>query len=567
MFKTAIKVMIHPTASSQNAVSSAESEAIILSSGLSELKGAATIATTTAPIAINGSVNPDNDFIDMLSSASPGSSDSSPDSSIASENNSILTSVVNDFTHEITSQNFHQQTDELIHDFNEALLDNSKITMLPNYNISPSGNESGEFLCIDLGGSTLRIAIIKIDPPSLEAEEDRSSRINIISENQWTIDNNFKILDYNFFKFIGAKINEILQTQQLIDVHNQIKTGITWSFPLKTTSYNNGKIVHVSKGYTIHPEIYNQDLKSILESVLMKEFSLNIDIKSILNDSLAVYSAGAFLDKYMKLALVLGTGFNMCCSFPSSEKIHSDKILKDHDQILFNTELSLFGQGLVKSIATKYDTLIDEHFGSFDYQFKPYMTIDPVSESLFQPNELMTSGRYLPELTRLVLVDLIEAKEIFVNVLDTETILTHAYDGFGGELMCFIHESSDFDAIKTKLCTQYGWSEPEVNLADIIALKKVVQCIIERASFIVAVSIVSFIKLLQQHNNNAKFSSTHINIGYVGSVLKHFNEYRNLVKQYVNENEDIKKLGLEVDFKLIENSSIIGAAIGAAYYS
>ena len=88
----------------------------------------------------------------------------------------------------------------------------------------------------------------------------------------------------------------------------------------------------------------------------------------------------------------------------------------------------------------------------------------------------------------------------------------------------------------------------------------------KRQAFIVSVSIVSFIKLLQQHNDD-HFDSSIINIGYVGSVLKHFNVYRDLVKQYVNDNDDIKRLGVQVDFKLIENSSIIGAAIGAAYYS
>ncbi|ABN67660.2 hexokinase I [Scheffersomyces stipitis CBS 6054] len=548
--------MIH----NSSKVASPTEESIILP--MKGLHGDVTISPT--PILINQSE--ESDFIDELSSSTSTSSEPSPNSSISTDSSCLLSSVVNDFVYDLTSQNFLEQTEFLVADLNESLSRNSKITMLPNYNISPTGQESGEFLVIDLGGSTLRIAVIKIDQASDSDDEDRSKRIHILMEKNWTIDNSFKTLDLNFFKFIGSKIHEILCHQDLIDIRNNIKTGITWSFPLKTTSYNNGKIVHVSKGYTIHPEIYNQDLKSILESVLLNEFDLHIDVKSILNDSLAVYSAGAFIDKYTKLALVLGTGFNMCCSLSTSDKMHSDKTLESCDKILFNTELSLFGEHLIKSIATKYDSLIDERFKTFDFHFKPFMSTDPNTHSIFQPNELMTSGRYLPELTRLVLVDLVEAKEIFVNISQKEELLSSAYDGFSGELMCFINESTNVDAITEKLCAQYGWSASEVTIGDVLTLKKIVQSIVERAAFIVSVSIVSFIKLLQQHNDD-HFDSSIINIGYVGSVLKHFNVYRDLVKQYVNDNDDIKRLGVQVDFKLIENSSIIGAAIGAAYYS
>lgn len=100
---------------------------------------------------------------------------------------------------------------------------------------------------------------------------------------------------------------------------------------------------------------------------------------------------------------------------------------------------------------------------------------------------------------------------------------------------------------------------------DIVLLKYITDAIIKRGAFIVAVSIVSFIKLLTEHNNDNHDSK--LTIGYVGSVLTYFNNYRNLVKEFINENEYVKKLGLEVDFKLVDNSSIIGAAIGAAYYS
>ncbi|RLV89821.1 N-acetylglucosamine kinase 1 [Spathaspora sp. JA1] len=508
----------------------------------------------------NSSVSTNSDLESPISSSDSSNGETKMDTT-------LLSSIVKSFTQTLTNENLSVQSEFLRNDFNSALSDSSSITMLPNYNISPSGQEFGKFLVIDLGGSTLRIAVVNIDKAIDIEESDRSSRIKTVIEQSWIIPNNFKVIDWEFFKFIGSKIKQVLQAQDVLDIKSVVKTGITWSFPLETTDYNHGKIVHVSKGYTIHPDIFGKDLKVILESVLQDEFNIEIDIRIIFNDSLAVYAAGAFIDKNTKLALVLGTGLNICCSLNSSDKINQAKVLDGHKRILYNTELSLFGQNLVTpDFVTKYDAHIDSRFGIFNQHFESFMTVDPNTGTIFQPHELMASGRYLPELTRLVLVDLIEAQEIFADRSQYELseILTNEYDGVDGELMCFINESKDLEAINDKICERYGW-ENKVSPGEIAILKQVTEAIIQRAAFIVAYTIVSFVKLLHEHNQEEDLSE--VTIGFVGSVLSYFNSYRRLVKQLINDNEEAKKLGLKVDLKLIDNSSIIGAAIGAAYYS
>ncbi|RCK63970.1 N-acetylglucosamine kinase 1 [Candida viswanathii] len=232
------------------------------------------------------------------------------------------------------------------------------------------------------------------------------------------------------------------------------------------------------------------------------DFGLTVEVCSILNDSLAVYSAGCFIDDNMKLAMVLGTGLNMCCSLNKSDELHPEKLLGE--TTLFNCEASLFGQNLCDTFAT--------------------------------------NGRYLPELTRLVLVDLVAAGEIFQNVGSLDKILHEEYDGFSGEVMCLVHETEDYDKINEKLCEVYSWTR-----------------------FIVANTILAFFKLLEKYSHDKLLGD--VTIGYVGSVLNYFHDYRSLIISYVNNNEEAKKLGLKIDLKLIDNSSIIGAAIGAAYYS
>lgn len=563
-----------------------------------------------------------------------------------------------EFTKKLGDDCIDIHSEQLFEDFNQSLYDNSQITMLPNYNIQPSGHEFGKYLVIDLGGSTLRVSIIEIDKEYSEetfvnqileesntpgngkfqnmakidtpmngkfdqfgnlvensnytldetlrklkskvdekldidsnsgqllsstdsltnsftsadsfdsvASTDRSSRIHIVVEKSWIIPNDFKIIDYNFFKFIGSKINEIVLNQKTIDFKSIISTGITWSFPLETISHNRGKIVHVSKGYTIAEEIYNQDLKDILEQVLNEQFNLHIDVKVIVNDSLAVYAAGAFIDKYIKLGLVLGTGINMCCSLNASEKIHEKKILKGESKMLFNTELSLFGHQLIPDFVNKYDEMIDPRFGKVDSSFRSYMTVEPNSNLILQPHELMTSGRYLPELTRLVIADLVSSKLIFQNLGEKYLLpLTTAFDGFSGELMCFIDETENTFEIIEKIAQTYHWPRHLIKVDDVLYLKDIINNIIKRASIIVSIIIIAFIKLLKYHNPDLNLGKK-LDIGFVGSVLYYFNNYRNSILSLINNHQEVKKLGLTVDFKLIENSSIIGAAIGAAYYS
>ncbi|CAI5757498.1 unnamed protein product [Candida verbasci] len=488
--------------------------------------------------------------------------DLSPPSDISLETeSSILPNILSSFTENLNDLNITKHSDFLLKDFKSSLKNNSKITMLTNYPIEPTGDEFGKYLVIDLGGSTLRIAVVNIDD---DLNKSRQDRVSVVVEKKWIIENNFKTIDYNFFKFIGEKIEQTLKEQDLIELDSVIKTGITWSFPLETTNYNNGKICHVSKGYTIDEEIYNKDLKDVLESVLKDNFNIQIDIESILNDSLAVYSAGCFIDDHMKLAMVLGTGFNMCCSLNKNENIHDDKILSNVN--LFNTELSLFGTSLIKDVATKYDSIIDNRFSQATLNFKTYMEADPSNSKLFQPNELMTSGRYLPELTRLILLDLIENEEIFTNINKEQLheVLSKEYDeSFDGEIVCFISETEDLNEIISKFKDLYSW---DILKSDILIIKEVLNVIIKRAAFIVATSIIGFFKLIND-NNEEKIENNNITIGYVGSVLNYFHNYRILILDYVNNNEEIKKMGITIDLKLIENSSIIGAAIGAAYYS
>lgn len=481
------------------------------------------------------------------------------------ETDQVFNTIVSQFEGKLDQNHINDYSDTVVEDLNEALFDNSPISMLPNFNINPTGREQGKFLVIDLGGSTLRIASVEIKSPISDNDDEvlRSNRINVINEKKWIVSNQNKLINYEFFKFIGSKMIETIKEQDTIKLEDDVvDVGITWSFPLNQDSHNSGKIVHVGKGWVISDEIHNKDLKTILEGTLKTEFDLTIDVKVVINDSLAVYAAGKFLSANLKLAMVLGTGFNMCCSLNTSDKMHKDKTL-GQKAILVNSETSLFGSSLFE-LVNEFDQVIDLRFSTCQRPFKSHMTTGGSDSFVFQPFEIMTSGRYLPELIRLSIVKLLDNNEMFQNIpsIASTSKLFTKYDGFSGELLCFISETQDLSLIQQKFNEEFSF---DINKSDTKKLKQLVDVVIERGSYTIAIAVISYIKLVAIHNKEDLRNKTVI-IGYVGSIMVYFNNYRHLINKYINESEYVKQLGMSVDLMSIDNSSIVGAAVGAAFF-
>ncbi|OBA20772.1 actin-like ATPase domain-containing protein [Metschnikowia bicuspidata var. bicuspidata NRRL YB-4993] len=449
--------------------------------------------------------------------------------------------------------------------FEEALSGSSPITMLPNYEISPRGDESGDFLVVDLGGSTLRVAVISIAPESgprhlRKSRHSRQQRISLVVSRSWPVENGHKLVNRAFFSWIAAKIAETLAAQTAVRTDVPITTGITWSFPLRSTLYNTATILHLAKGFLAADDIVGCELKALLEATVSANHAICLDVQLITNDSLAVFSAARFLDQSTRLALVLGTGFNLCCQLRALARIAPSKLLSDEHHVLFNTETSLFGNSLVPALATKYDCYIDPRFAD-SLLFAPHMAVDPATNAIFQPFELLTSGRYLPELVRLVLLDAVAQNEIFAAQKNFAVLAT-PYQGVTGELMCLVAEGTDDSFLAERIEACFRWPRLLVTLADVADFKLVVQSIVHRAAYVVAVAIVAYVELLARHNG--PFDTDVISIGYVGSVMEYFGSLRTAVLDFVNGCPLVASHGVQVKLEFVHESSLVGTAIAAA---
>lgn len=465
--------------------------------------------------------------------------------------------------------------------FVEALLGGLSLCMLPHYSVLPTGRETGDYVVIDLGGSTLRVAVISIrpeaasepgtfyslpfSPPLVAWKSDASleskERVSIVVSRQWVVANANKVVDDAFFDIIASKVRETLGEQDVISPDDIIKVGVTWSFPLETESYDSAKILLMGKGYELSSELRGADLKTVLESALLRKERIRIEVKAIVNDSIAVYAAGRFFDSNTQLALVLGTGFNMCYQLSAAPDLHDSKTLAHEQRMLFNTEMSFFGVDLVELFATKYDLCIDSRFLAIP-TFKPHMTVDPVLNTIFQPCELLSSGRYIVELIRLVLVDLMEQGELFINQRNRLAIMS-PYESITGEFISLLVELYENHAECATLIEKYfNWSPELVLESDVATVKAVVRAVVQRSAAVVSVAIIASVKLLVRYNGPLKTNK--VTIGYVGAVIERLRCLRDSISSMVNNSTVIKELGVRIHLKHVRDSSLVGGAIAAA---
>lgn len=486
----------------------------------------------------------------------------------------VLDSAIQDFSKGIAPEELLRQASAMELCYLEALKHGLNLSMLPHQSCLPTGRETGEYVVIDLGGSTLRIAVISFvdikdqsdplenaqsDPLSGDGS-DRRDRVKIVVFKLWNIENGNKNVNVEFFDFIAAKLMETLQEQTLLLLLESIVVGVTWSFPLEETSYNSANIMLMGKGYALSEELQGADLKIILEESALKTQGLKLRIEAIVNDSFTVYAAGKFYDPETQLALVLGTGFNMCYQLEPSKDFHTAKNLYDDSPMLFNTEMSFFGVDLIDLFVTKYDLIVDSRFAEKP-AFKPHMSLDPSTNTIFQPCELVSSGRYILELVRLVILDMIENEEIFVDQ-KTYSVVTLPYEGLCGEFILTVVENDNTSAVKSLVEQFLGWPRGLVSQSDVGKLKLVVLAIVQRSAAVVSIAIIASLKTLA--HCNGPFKSSEVSVGYVGAVMTNLSTLRAAVVKHVNECTDVKKLGIKIKLVHVHDSSLVGGAIAAA---
>ncbi|KAK3303347.1 uncharacterized protein B0T15DRAFT_401666 [Chaetomium strumarium] len=301
--------------------------------------------------------------------------------------------------------------------FRERLRSNPAC-MLPSYNSQlPTGNEAGQYLSLDVGGSTLRVALVE-----LKGRKASGSDSGIIRMDSFKIDNDVRNLrGTEFFDWMAERIHRTV-AQDIGKGHgpdHPLLAGLAWSFPIEQTSSKGGKLSGMGKGFLAEEGLLGQDLGEIIKTACQKK-GLHVELSAIVNDSSAALLSEAYITPSTRFSLILGTGVNIAVHLPVTtidQAKFGDRPSSWHKKashVIVNTELGMFGHDILP--LTKWDKLLK--------------AAHPRPE--FQPLEHLVSGYYLGEICRLALLDAIPATGVFGGTvplslekpysLDTETL-------------------------------------------------------------------------------------------------------------------------------------------------
>ncbi|KAI4183441.1 MAG: hypothetical protein L6R41_005383 [Letrouitia leprolyta] len=430
-------------------------------------------------------------------------------------------------------------------------LQSSTSCMLPSHNYTlPDGKEHGTYLALEVGGSTLRVALVDLYGRDRPRQSLRIRRI-VTS----TIDNRVRDLrGLAFFDWIAEKIGEMLSADKAANDHIEWKEplpmGIAWSFPIDQTSIRSGNIIGMGKGF--HCSIYKgHDLGDLITQACQR-LNLNIRLDAIVNDSSAAVLSRAYLDSSTRLAVILGTGINAAIHLPISS-LHNSKFgvrefptTEDTTHVLVNTELSMFGKKAFS--ATRWDEHLNAHHILPDYQ----------------PMEYLLAGGYLGEIVRLILVEATDSAGLFDGhlppalskpySLETRTLATieaDTYPSLSPSCKLF-QETYNLDFAPTP--------------AEMHFIREVTLAVCRRSEGYFTAAIYALSSLYHEIDTACSTNGLeHISIGCDGSVI---NKYPCYMQQSQVLLDQMRRMGdpgrKRVVLESAGESAVLGAGVAAA---
>lgn len=268
---------------------------------------------------------------------------------------------------------------------------------------TPTGKETGDYLAIDLGGTNLRVVLVKLGGNrDFDTTQSKFSLPGYMRTG--TADQLFDFIAECLKKFY----DEIYPNGVTVPLH----LGFTFSYPATQSKITSGILQRWTKGFDID-HVEGHDVVPMLQKSIQK-LELPIKVVALINDTTGTLVASMYTDPEAKMGLIFGTGCNgayydVIKDIPKLEgKLPSD--ILEESLMAINCEYGAFDNEHYVLPRTKYDIQIDEE------------SPRPGQQSF----EKMISGYYLGEVLRLILIDFAENKKLFFKDQDL-TILKQPF--------------------------------------------------------------------------------------------------------------------------------------------
>uniref|UniRef100_A0A8C7DAY0 Hexokinase-2 n=1 Tax=Oncorhynchus kisutch TaxID=8019 RepID=A0A8C7DAY0_ONCKI len=380
--------------------------------------------------------------------------------------------------------------------------------------------EKGDFLALDLGGTNFRVLLVKVSDNGKQKVE-MENQIYAITE-ELMRGSGEELFDHiaeclaNFLEKLGIK-------------NQKLPLGFTFSFPCQQTKLDESILVSWTKGFKSHG-VEGRDVVSLLRKAIIKRGDFDIDIVSVINDTVGTMMTCGYDDHHCEIGLIVGTGTNACYM---EEMRHLELVEGDEGRMCVNMEWGAFGDdGALDDLRTDFDQEIDA--GS----------LNP-GKQLF---EKMISGMYMGELVRLILVKMAKEDMVFQGHT-TPDLVTN------GQLQTSFVSAIENDKLvglvsAEKMLRGLGL-DPSVE--DCVATRRVCQVVSTRAAHLCAATLAAVLRQIRDNKAAERLRTT---IGVDGSVYKNHPQFARRLHKMV------RRLVPDCDVRFLRSED--GSGKGAA---
>uniref|UniRef100_A0A8C1P9S3 hexokinase n=1 Tax=Cyprinus carpio TaxID=7962 RepID=A0A8C1P9S3_CYPCA len=390
----------------------------------------------------------------------------------------------------------------------------ASVKMLPTYVYrTPDGTERGKYLALDLGGTNFRVLVVKI----------RTGMRNSVRMYNKIYAIPLEIMQgtgEELFDHIVQCISDFLDYMGM--KNTRLPLGFTFSFPCNQTGIDKGDLVSWTKGFKA-TDCEGYDVVDMLREAIKRRNEFDLDIVAIVNDTVGTMMTCAYEDPKCQIGLIAGTGSNVCYM---EEMKNIELVEGDEGQMCVNTEWGGFGENdNIEDIRTRYDREVDG--GS----------LNPGKQRF----EKMTSGMYLGEIVRQILIDLTKRGLLFRGRI-TERLKTKG-----------IFETNDRLALLQvrSILQSLGLDS---TCDDSIIVKEVCGAVSRRAAQLCGAGMAAIVDKIRE---NRGLDHLEITVGVDGTLYKLHPHFSTILKDTVRELAP----NCKVDFILSEDGSGKGAAL------
>ncbi|KAI5124774.1 hypothetical protein M0805_005408 [Coniferiporia weirii] len=432
-------------------------------------------------------------------------------------------------------------TRQFVDDFEMGLSEyNKAMAMIPTFVTGvPDGTEKGTFLALDLGGTNLRVCEVQLHGNKEFTLRQQKYKVSeVLKTGEATV----------LFDYLADSVDEFLTSQgHEINDDEALHLGLTFSFPVEQTALDKGVLLTWTKGFAAKNAI-GKDVVKLLQDAFDRKH-IHVKCSALVNDTVGALLSRAYTSGGCILGCIFGTGTNGAYveDVHKIKKLANSESLRTTKKMVVNTEWGGFNNSRSILPSTPYDNKLDRE------------SINP----RFQAYEKFISGMYLGEITRNLLLSLVDASPPLVFNGSSTSQLNQHY-GFDTAYMSDIEGAQSLEEIRGVLVDKVGFKASAVSDQDAEIVRWACQLVATRAAklsgcAIAAVLVQTGQVLLGggQSTNEERYA-----VGVDGSLIQFYPNFESRLRKSLRAcvGEDVEK---RVEIGLAKDGSGVGAALCA----